>query len=68
MDQMMVDVTGIPEVRVGDHVVLIGRQGNEAIFADDIAKLCGTISYEVLTNINNRVPRIYVEDKDDSYK
>ena len=61
MDQMLVDVTDIPEVQIGDDVVLLGQQGNERIFADDIAKLYGTISYEVITNINKRVPRIYVE-------
>lgn len=61
MDQMLVDVTDIPEAQIGDDVVLLGQQGNERIFADDIAKLYGTISYEVITNINKRVPRIYVE-------
>jgi len=59
MDQMLVDVTDIPDVQIGDDVVLIGHQGNESIYADDIAKLYGTISYEVVTNINKRVPRIY---------
>ncbi|HHZ12397.1 MAG: alanine racemase [Caldicoprobacterales bacterium] len=61
MDQMMVDVTDIPGTEVGDDVVLIGRQGDRSIFADDLAKLYGTISYEVLTGISARVPRIYGE-------
>ena len=61
MDQMLVDVTDIPDIEVGDDVVLIGIQGDRSIFADDLARLYGTISYEVLTNISNRVPRIYGE-------
>ena len=59
MDQCLCDVTHIPNVRVGDEVVLIGRQGNEEITIDEIARKAGTISYEILCNINARVPRIY---------
>lgn len=59
MDQFMVDVTDIPGVAAGDEVVLIGRQGNETITADELAELCDTISYEILTSIGPRVPRIY---------
>lgn len=60
MDQFMVDITDIPDVAIGDEVVLIGRQGDEIITADDLAELCDTISYEILTSIGPRVPRIYV--------
>jgi len=60
MDMTMVDVTGVPDVRVGEEVVLIGRQGAEEITADDVAELQGTISYEVLCRIGPRVPRIYL--------
>lgn len=60
MDQFMVDVTHISGVEVGDEVVLIGCQGGETITADDLAKLCDTISYEILTSIGPRVTRIYV--------
>jgi alanine racemase len=59
MDMTMVDVTDLPEVRVGDEVVLIGRQGAEDITADEVAELQGTISYEVLCRIGPRVPRVY---------
>jgi alanine racemase len=59
MDMCMVDVTDVPGVCVGDDVVLIGSQGGERITADDIAAMTGTISYEVLCGISNRVPRIY---------
>ncbi len=59
MDQMMVDVTGIPGVSAGDEVVLLGSQGQETISADDLAAEVGTISHEILTGLSERVPRIY---------
>lgn len=59
MDQMMVDLSGIPEAAVDDDVVLLGTQGNESITADDLADRAGTISYEILLCISERVPRIY---------
>ncbi len=59
MDMMMADVTGVGDARVGDEAVLIGRQGTEAISADEVAELQGTISYEVLSRIGTRVPRVY---------
>jgi len=59
MDMTMVDVTRLPDVRVGDEAVLIGRQGAAEITADEVAGLTGTISYEVLCRIGPRVPRIY---------
>lgn len=63
MDQCMVDVTDIPNVKVGDEVIFIGgdKYGN-TITADDISDAIGTISYEVLCNISKRVPRIYIKD------
>jgi alanine racemase len=59
MDMTMLDVTALREVRVGDEAVLIGRQGDEEITADEVAELAGTISYEILCRIGPRVPRIY---------
>jgi alanine racemase len=59
MDMMMVDVTTIPGIAVGDEVVLIGQQENERITARDIAEWTGTISYEVLCAISPQIPRIY---------
>lgn len=59
MDTIMVDVTDIPDVNYKSEVVLIGRQGNEQISADDIAEKTGTIPYEVLTSIGARVKRVY---------
>lgn len=58
MDQTMIDVTDIPGVRVGDEVVLIGRQGDDEITAEEVADRLGTINYEVVSGILARVPRI----------
>jgi alanine racemase len=61
MDMIMVDLTECQDVRVGDEVVLIGRQGQETITADDIAGKTGTIAYEILCRIGSRVPRTYIK-------
>ncbi len=58
MDQTMINVTNIPDVNIGDEVVLIGKQGDEQITADDVAKQLGTINYEVVSTILARVPRV----------
>jgi alanine racemase len=58
MDLCMADVTEVPGVRIGDEVVLIGRQQGEYVSAEELAALAGTISYEVLCGIGARVPRI----------
>jgi alanine racemase len=59
MDMVMVDVTKIPGVAVGDEAVVIGQQENERITARDIAEWTGTISYEVLCAISPQIPRLY---------
>ena len=59
MDQMMTDISDIPEAKVGDEVVLIGKDGTEQITADDIAEWAGTISYEILLNAGSRVERVF---------
>lgn len=56
MDQLMVDLNQ-GEAYVGDEVVLIGQQGEECITVQEIAKLCQTIPYEILTGFNERIPR-----------
>jgi alanine racemase len=58
MDQCMIDVTDIPQVRVGDEVVLIGRQGEATLSAEQVAERLGTINYEVVSEILARVPRV----------
>ncbi len=62
MDQFMVDV-GDDSVFVGDEVVLIGRQGDEAITVADVAALCQTIPYEILCLFNDRIPRKYANNE-----
>lgn len=59
MDQMMVDVTDIPDVQEEDIVTLIGTDGGETVTADEMAELIGTINYEITCDISKRVPRIY---------
>ena len=59
MDMIMVDVTDIAPLEVGETVTLIGQQGKESIWADEVADWIGTIPYEVLCGIGSRVPRIY---------
>jgi len=60
MDLTMCDVTDIPNAGPGTEVVLIGRQGDGEITADEVAAKTNTISYEIFCNISARVPRIYV--------
>ena len=59
MDLTMVDVTDIRGVQQGDEVILLGKQGRDTISADEMALWAETISYEILTSISARVPRIY---------
>jgi len=58
MDQIVVNLES-DSAYVDDEVVLIGRQGEESITCEDLAQWAGTIPYEILTNINTRVPRLY---------
>ena len=60
MDQIMAVLPPDSDARVGDEVVLIGKQGDEVIYAEDIARIMGTIGYEVVCAISKRVPRVYV--------
>ena len=59
MDSILIDITEVPAVKLGDEVVLIGEQGNLKISAWDVAKWSSTIPYEVLCGITARVPRFY---------
>lgn len=63
MDQLMVDVSQAGEVRAGDSAVLIGEGGEDEVDAKELADLMGTIPYEVLLNISQRVPRIYARNE-----
>lgn len=62
MDQLMVDVTEIDDVKPGTEVVLLGKSGDEIITADDLAHLYGTIGYEIVCGISKRVERVYVNE------
>jgi alanine racemase len=62
MDMVMIDVTDVPGVSLGDEVVLMGSQEGEVITAEDIAEKMSTISYEFLCGIGPRVPRVYIRD------
>ncbi len=59
MDQFVIDVTGIPGVKQDDEVVLVGKQGEEQLRAEEVAQLAGTINYEVTTSLLPRVERVY---------
>jgi alanine racemase len=65
MDLTLVDVTDVDRVSVGDEAVLLGEQGNERIFAEDLAVEEGTVSYEVVCGVSARVPRIYLRHRVD---
>lgn len=60
MDVTLVDVTDIPEARVGSEVVLIGRQGDDQIRVEEIAGLIGTTEHDITTRLTSRVPRVYL--------
>lgn len=59
MDQFVVDITGIKDVQQDDEVVIVGRQGQAEMRAEEVAQLAGTINYEVTTSILPRVARAY---------
>ena len=60
MDQCMIDVTDVPDVKVGDEVIIMGSDGKNTILADDIAKATGTINYEIICAFGQRLPKVYV--------
>ncbi len=61
MDLCTIDVTNIPDCAVGDEVVLLGKQGNEYISANEIADRAKTISYEILCALGKRAPRVFLQ-------
>ncbi len=62
MDQFMVDVTDIPQAKEGDLVTLIGRNGEECITADYLGELSGRFNYELVCDLNQRLPRVYIKN------
>ena len=62
MDQMMVDVTDIPQTQPGDRVTLVGTDGEETITMEAVAAAADSFNYEFVCGISRRVPRIYVSE------
>ncbi len=60
MDQFMVDVTDIPDVTVGDEVILIGSVGEETITMEEVGAISGRFNYEFVCDLGKRIPRVYV--------
>lgn len=62
MDQCMIDVTHIEDIKIGDEVIIFGSDGNNTITVETVALLLGTINYEVVCSVTRRVPRAYIQD------
>lgn len=62
MDQCMIDVTDVPDVKLGDEVVLMGSQGGLTILADEIGEKTGTINYEIVCAFGQRLPKVYIQE------
>lgn len=62
MDQFMVDVTELPSVKEGEPVVLLGRDGQEEITAQELGALSGRFNYELMCDLSPRVPRVYIKN------
>ena len=60
MDQLMIDISGIENVKVGDEVIVIGDGKNNTFSFDEMAQLTGTINYELVCLVGKRVPRVYL--------
>jgi alanine racemase len=60
MDATVLDLTGVPEAEEGDVATFVGGAGPDAITLEEVAKRCGTISYEILTGLSARLPRVYL--------
>jgi alanine racemase len=61
MDTVVVDVTGREDVKAGDVATLLGEDDGASIGLAELARLCGTIDYEILTGLGDRLPRLEVE-------
>ena len=62
MDQFMVDVTEIPEVKIGDEVTLIGTDGAETITMEEVGNVSGRFNYEFVCDLGKRIPRAFYKD------
>ena len=59
MDMILIDVSEVPDVQIGEEVVIFGKQGDEVIQVEELAQKANTIPYEILCNVGKRVPRTY---------
>lgn len=64
MDMCMVDITRVPDAKVGDTVTIFGAEGDDMIEVDSLSGRLNTIPYEILCGINKRIPRIYLDGED----
>lgn len=64
MDQLIINVTSIPDIEEGDIVTLIGSSDGYTISLDDIAQMMNTLNNEIVDHINPRVPRVYIQGND----
>lgn len=64
MDQCMIDVTDIENIKTGDEVIILGGEVDLKFNADDMAEALGTINYEILCRIKSRIPRVYIKNKE----
>ncbi len=62
MDQCMVDVSAVPDVKLGDEIVIMGKQGDAEVSADDLAAINGTINYEITCVFDLRLPKVYTNN------
>lgn len=60
MDQVLLQLDGVPEARLGDEVVLLGRQGQEVLSAEELGAAWGSINYDVVCSLSARMPRVYL--------
>ncbi len=62
MDQFMIDITNISDVKIGDEVVLIGKSGSQIITMEDLGEVSGRFNYELACDLGRRIPRVYLKD------
>lgn len=62
MDQCMIDVSSVHTIHVGDVITVLGQENQSSVTADELAKLCQTISYEIVSTIGTRIPRLYLKN------
>ena len=62
MDQCMIDVTTVPDIKIDDEVVLFGKQEGTELPVEELSNILGTINYEIICMLARRVPRVYTRN------